>query len=231
MTERSRRLDERSAHSPDGVTSRSRRLLDSCAETMERALGMRFVEEVTAGTIGDAAYADYLAIEEGFVETATRLHGLAVWDAPDRTAIERNARAVHALTTEQADYFRAARAAWPAPAGPDAVGRAAVLSEFALAAAREGGYPAVMTVLFAAESLYSTWCTRAHERGDVPSGPIGEWVSLHADEEFRAGVDALAAQVDALPADIPDERLARWFTGMLEAEIAFHDAVFRHESG
>jgi thiaminase/transcriptional activator TenA len=106
-------------------------------------------------------------------------------------------------------------------------GRAAVLSEFALAAAREGGYPAVMTVLFAAESLYSAWCTRAHERGDVPAGPIADWVSLHAGAEFRAGVAALAAQVDALPADLPDERVDRWFTGMLEAEIAFHDAVYR----
>lgn len=209
-----------------GPGSRSGRLLDVCAETMERALGLRFVEEVTAGTIGDAAYADYLAIEESFVETAARLHGLAVWDAPDRTALERNARAVHALTTEQADYFRVARAAWPVPARPDAAGRAAVLSEFALAAAREGGYPAVMTVLFAAESLYFTWCTRAHERGDAPAGPIADWVSLHADADFRAGVQALAAQVDALPAGVPDEHLTRWFTGMLEAEIAFHDAVY-----
>jgi thiaminase/transcriptional activator TenA len=206
--------------------SRSRRLLDACAGTMERALAMRFVEEVTAGTIGDAGYADYLEIEAAFVETAARLHGLAVWDAPGWTAMQRNARAVHALTTEQADYFRAARAAWPVQARPDVARQAAVLSEFALAAARDGGYPAVMTVLFAAESLYLTWCTRAHERGDVPAGAIADWVSLHADPAFRTGVDALAAAVDALPADIPDERLVRWFTGMLEAEIAFHDAVF-----
>ncbi|MFB9840627.1 hypothetical protein, partial [Actinoallomurus acaciae] len=109
----------------------------------------------------------------------------------------------------------------------DAASRGAVLSDFALSAAREGGYPAVMTVLFAAESLYFTWCVRAHEGGGVPAGPIGEWVSLHAGDAFREGVDALAAQVDALSADVPDERLARWFAGMLDAEIAFHDAVYR----
>jgi thiaminase/transcriptional activator TenA len=205
---------------------RSGRLLDACAETMDRALGMRFVQEVTVGTIGDVDYADYLEIEAAFVETAARLHGLAVWDAPGWTAMERNARAVHALITEQADYFRAARAAWPVRARPDAARRATVLSQFALTSARDGGYPAVMTVLFAAESLYLTWCTRARERGDVPAGPIADWVSLHADATFRAGVDALAAEVDALPADIPDETLVRWFTGMLETEIAFHDAVF-----
>lgn len=206
--------------------SRSERLLKAAAPVMEQALRMRFVTEITAGTISDADYADYLEIEAAFVETATRLHGLAVWGAPDRTALERNARAVHALTTTQTDYFREARAAWPVPARPDAARRAEVLSRYALDVAREGGYPAVMTMLFAAESLYLTWCTRAHERGAVPDGAIRAWVALHADQAFRDGVRALAAEVDALPDDIPQERLTRWFTGMLEAEIAFHDAVY-----
>jgi thiaminase/transcriptional activator TenA len=157
---------------------------------MERALAMRFVEEVTAGRIGAADYADHLEIEAAFVETAARFHGLAVWDAPGWTATQRNAPAVHARTTEQADYFRAARAVWPVPSRPYAARRAGVLSEFALATARDGGYPAVMTVLFAAESLYLTWRTRAHERDDVPTGAIADWVSLHAGEAFRAGVSA-----------------------------------------
>lgn len=81
---------------------------------MARALAMRFAEEVRAGVVGDQVYADYLAIEASFVETAARLHGLAVWDAPGRQAMERNAWAAHALMTDQAAYFDAARAAWPA---------------------------------------------------------------------------------------------------------------------
>ena len=165
--------------------TRSRRLLDACSATMERALAMRFVQEVGSGAIGDQEYADYLEIEASFVATAARLHGLAVWDAPDWTAMERNARAVHALTTEQADYFRAARAAWPVEARPGAAERARILSDFALAAAREGGYGAVTTVLFAAESLYLAWCTRAHAGGGAPSGPIADWVALHATAAFR----------------------------------------------
>ncbi|MBO2447765.1 TenA family protein [Actinomadura barringtoniae] len=209
-----------------GTLTRSRRLLDACAPVMDRALGMRFVEEVRTGTIGDQVYADYLQIEAAFVETAARLHGLAVWDAPGWTAMERNAAAVHALTTEQADYFRAARAAWGCRPRPGVA--APVLSEYALSAAREGGYPAVMTVLFAAESLYLTWCTRAHEEGTVPPGPIADWVAMHADTAFQNGVKALAAEVDGLPAS--DEQLAAWFTGMLEAEIAFHDAVYEDEA-
>ena len=206
--------------------TRSQRLLEACSGTMERALSMRFVQDVARGSIGDQEYADYLEIEASFVATAARLHGLAVWDAPDWTAMERNTRAAHALITEQADYFRSARAAWPVPARGGAAQRAAILSQFAVDAAREGGYPAVMTVMFAAESLYLAWCTRAHEGGGVPSGPIADWVALHADASFRDGVQALAQEVDAVPADVTDERLRRWFGGMLEAEIAFHDAVY-----
>ncbi|MEU5878715.1 TenA family protein [Spirillospora sp. NPDC047279] len=205
-----------------GTLTRSRRLLDACAPVMDRALGMRFVEEVRTGTISDQAYADYLEIEAAFVATAARLHGLAVWDAPDWTAMERNAAAVHALTTEQADYFRTTRAAWACRPRPGIA--APALSEYALAAAREGGYPAVMTVLFAAESLYLTWCTRAHEEGNVPPGPIADWVAMHAGRPFQDGVNALAAEVDALPT--PDDRLATWFTGMLEAEMTFHAALY-----
>ncbi|GAA4104253.1 TenA family protein [Actinomadura miaoliensis] len=206
--------------------TRSRWLAQTCSDALDRALGLRFVQEVHTGVISDQAYADYLLIEERFVETATRLHGLAVWDAPDRDALERNAAAAYALTTEQTDYFRAARAAWPVPSGlgPDALARADRLSAYALDTARAGGYPAVTTVMFAAEILYLTWCTRAHQQGTVRPGPIGDWVALHARDPFRAGVAALAAQVDRLT--VPDDDLIRWFTGMLDAEIEFHDAIY-----
>jgi thiaminase/transcriptional activator TenA len=205
---------------------RSQRLLETCSDALDRALDLRFVHEVHAGTIGDAVYAGYLRIEEDFVDTAARLHGLAVWDAPDREALEHNAAAVHALTTEQAGYFREARAAWPVPCelSPDALKQAGRLSVYALEAARQGGYAAVMTILFAAETLYLTWCTRTHREGTPPPGPIADWVALHARDPFRSGVDALAAQVDRL--ETPDQTLTTWFTGMLTAETAFHNALY-----
>jgi thiaminase/transcriptional activator TenA len=207
---------------------RSGRLLDTGRDSLDRALGMRFVREVGAGTISQQAYANYLDIEAAFVLTAARLHGFAVWDAPSWPAARRNGLAVHALVTEQAEYFASARSAWPVAAalGPAAVRRAGRLSDFALDAARAGGYPAVMTVLFAAETLYLTWCTSAHHAGLTPAGPVADWVALHAAEPFRAGVAALAEQVDQIPAAIPDSTLAGWFGGMLDAEITFHDAVY-----
>jgi thiaminase/transcriptional activator TenA len=207
--------------------SRSRRLLSAWAPELDRALGMRFVREVGSGTISEAAYANYLLAEEGFVLTAARLHGLAVWDAPSWAAARRNGLAVHALVTEQAEYFRCARAAWPVPARARAeLDAPDPLSAFALDAARAGGYPAIMTVLFAAETLYLTWCTRAMDGGSVTAGPVRDWVALHAAEPFRAGVAALAEQVDRIPPAVPDTALDRWFGGMLDAEVAFHDAIF-----
>jgi len=211
-----------------GRVSRSRRLLERQADALDRALGMRFVREVGAGTISDQAYANYLRVEADFVRTAARLHGFAAWAAPSWASVCRNGLALHALVTEQTDYFRAARAAWPVPARltGSAAGRAERLADFTLSAARTGGYPAIMTVLFAAETLYLTWCTRAQEIGSVPPGPLRDWVALHAAEPFRAGVDALAEQVEEIPSAVPDGQLDTWFSGMLDAEIAFHDAVF-----
>jgi thiaminase (transcriptional activator TenA) len=208
------------------AVSRSQALLVDGSLTA--ASRMRFVREVSAGTIGAAPFANYLLIEESFVRTATRLHGLAVWDAPSWSAVLDNARAVQALVGEQTDYFRAARAAWPVSANMShqQLEQADRLSDYALDVARTGGYPAVMTVLFAAESLYYTWCSEAHQKHHVPDGFIAEWVALHAAEPFRTGVRALASAVDALPPEVPDSRLRSWFNGMLDAEINFHDSVF-----
>ena len=196
---------------------------------LEAASGMRFIREVSAGTIADLPYANYLLIEESFVHTATRLHGLAVWDAPTWDAVVDSTNALQGLVGEQTEYFRATRTAWPVPAemSDQQLAQSARLSEYALDAARAGGYPAVMTVLFAAETLYYGWCSRAHACGRAPAGPVAEWVALHAAEPFHAGVRALAAAVDSLPAEIPDSLLRGWFDGMLDAEIAFHDSVFR----
>lgn len=189
---------------------------------------MRFASDVHDGTIGDREYARYLEFEAGFVDTAARLHGLAAWRAPHWRAVTRNAVALHGLVTEQTEYFATARAAWPVRAETSEAARraAAALSDYALAAAEEGEYAAVTTVMFAAETLYLSWCTRALRDGTPPAGPVADWVELHTREPFTSGVAALGAAVDELPSDIADDRLTAWFTGMLDAEITFHDAVY-----
>ncbi|MGP4014732.1 TenA family protein [Saccharopolyspora sp. 5N708] len=209
---------------------RSSWLVESAADALAEALDVRFVREVSNGTIGDQPYANYLEIEESFVASACRLHGLAVWHAPSWAAMQRHARAVHGLTTEQSEYFRTARAAWPVAARLDDAARcrADQLSKFALSAAEIGGYAAVVTVMFAAEHLYRTWCSRAlaPPAGPIAAGPIADWVALHTRAPFTTQVDALAAEVDDLPGSVPGDRLQEWFTGMLRAEIQFHDAIY-----
>ena len=151
------------------AVSRSAALLAD--EALAAASRMRFVREVSDGTIEAIPFANYLLIEESFVHTATRLHGLAVWDAPSWTAVLDNARAVHALVNEQTDYFRAARAAWPVAqtCRTNSSQQSERLNKYALDTARAGGYPAVMTVLFAAESLYYNWCSEAHRKRPYPT--------------------------------------------------------------
>ncbi len=97
------------------------------------------------------------------------------------------------------------------------------LSKFALSAAETGGYAAIVTVMFAAEHLYRTWCSRAVA---PPAGPIADWVALHTRAPFTTQVDALATEVDDVPRAVPDEQLHDWFTGMLQAEIQFHNAIY-----
>lgn len=209
-----------------GAVSRSAALLAD--PSLAAATQMRFVRDVSAGTITALAYANYLRIEEDFVQTAARLHGLAVWDAPSWSALADSVVALHALVGEQTEYFRAARDTWPVQPqmSADQVLRSQRLRSYATDAARAGGYAAVMTVLLAAESLYYAWCSQAHKGGLVAPGLIADWVALHAAEPFHAGVRALAAAVDALPDEIPDAQLHGWFTGMLDAEVVFHDSVF-----
>ncbi|MGW1681982.1 TenA family protein [Saccharopolyspora sp. NPDC002376] len=205
--------------------TRSARLVEAGAQALAEALDVRFIREVSDGTIGEEAYANYLQIEESFVASACRLHGIAVWRAPSWAATQRHARALHGLTTEQTEYFQTARESWPVAARIDeaALSRANQLSTFALAAAEAGGYAAVVTAMFAAEHLYRTWCARAVA---PPAGLIADWVALHARAPFTTQVDALAAEIDDLPRTVPDEQLHDWFTGMLRAEVQFHDSIY-----
>ncbi|WP_378578461.1 TenA family protein [Nocardiopsis mangrovi] len=221
------------AHSGDGAgiragATRSERLLAATADELDRAAGARLLADLTAGRVDPVAYARYLLIEEGFVHTAARVLGAAVWHAPGWEAAVGHARSLHGLVTEQRDYFARAREEWPVRAGLSAEGRRAAdtLSDHVLAGAADHGYPAIVVAMFAAEQLYLTWCSAAADR-DVARPPmVQDWIELHARSPFTDQVAFLRGEVDALPADLPDATVHAWFTGMLRAEIRFHDAVY-----
>lgn len=212
------------APTPQGRTAR---LLAAAAEEVEASAGARLIRQIIAGDLDEAAYARYLQVEEDFVRTAARVLGMAVWDAPDWSALTRHAAALHALVTEQTDYFAQARREWPVRTGlgPQARAQAEGLSEVVLDQARAHGYPAVVTGMLAAEHLYLTWCTRALENPVQRPKAVQEWIELHTRLPFTDQVEVLRAEVDGLPGSIPDEQLKSWFVAVLREEIRFHDAA------
>jgi len=206
---------------PLGATARHRR------DSLDRALGMRFVREVGAGTISQRAYANYLDIEAAFVLTAARLHGFAVWDAPSWPAARRNGLAVHALVTEQAEYFRLgplglAGGRRARPSG-DTAGGAAVRLRAGRRPRRR--LPGDHDRAVRRRDAVLTWCTSAHHAGLTPAGPVADWVALHAASVPGRGRRAgRAGRPD--PGGDPGQHPRRLVRRMLDAEITFHDAVY-----
>ncbi len=206
--------------------SRSAALVERHAALLDRACGIRFVREATDGSLGNRDFARYLLVEEAFVLTASRVLGRVVWESPTWEELLPSARSLTNLVTEQRAYFAGLRDRWPVPDGAAVLARAAVLSDVVLGQVGDAGRPAALAGMLAAETMYARWCTAA---AAVPAGrhpDLQAWIDLHAEETFLGQVAALRADVDALdPVAVPDEALDRWFSAVLEAEIAFHDAV------
>lgn len=210
------------------MTSRSGRVVAACAAELARSADVRIVREATDGTIDDDAFAAYLAVEERFVRTATRVTGFLVWSSTDWTETAAHARTVGALVGEQLDWFHGVRGRWPGGADRVAVAvtRSGVLADHVLRLTADHGAPAALTAMFAAETLYAGWCARAAGLPVDRFSDLRDWIDLHTATAFTEGVRALAAAVDAVPDTIDDATLAHWFRATLAAEDAFHDAVY-----
>ncbi len=175
------------------------------------------------GTITSGEFETYLTLEGRFVRTAARVLGYCVWQAPSWDALVEHAHALHGLVGEQSDYFAArVTSVGVLPEGHDAL-ETVVLDAIA------SGYPAVITCLAAAETLYLQWCSVAvGSAGGHVAGLASEWVDLHTTAEFARGVAALHALLDSIDTDVfDDSQLDHWFGRMLTAEDRFHDAPTR----
>jgi thiaminase/transcriptional activator TenA len=175
------------------------------------------------GTVAASDFATYLAIEQRFVRTAARLLGYCIWQEPEWEATVKHATSLSGLVNEQTEYFTSRVVATDTyPVGADALDKMVNL------AILDGGYPAVVTCLFAAETLYNHWCANAAaDACPWPvAGPAGEWIDLHTSESFASQVAFLHNLVDRIdPDSFPDERLDDWFVRMLAAEDQFHDSA------
>lgn len=203
-------------------------MVAACADELARSADVRFVREATDGTVDDDAFAAYLAVEERFVRTATRVTGYLVWASTDWSEVAAHARTVGALVGEQLDWFQRVRTRWPGRSEriADAVRRAEPLADHVVRLTTEHGAPAALTAMLAAETLYAGWCGRAAALPVERFSDLRDWVDLHAAASFTDGVRALAAAVDAIPDDVDDHHLVSWFRDTLAVEDAFHDAVY-----
>lgn len=205
----------------------SARLRSGNSQVWEQALDMRFVRDVTADTVDDAVFARYLLFEREFVDTAARLAGAAVREAPSSRALAGHSRTLHALVTDQYEYFTRALETTGLPeVGPAAHEQAATLTEEVLDVADTLGYPGIVTCMYAAESLYETWCAAA-DRTPSARAVVADWVHLHTVAPFTTQVRFLEAEVDGLEI-LPETEaeLVAAFGAILAAELRFHDAAY-----
>ncbi|MEF8807729.1 TenA family protein [Natronomonas sp.] len=212
------------------------------------AVGHTFVEELSAGTLDEDAFADYLVQDYAFVDELVGTFGYAVGQAPDMDAKRQFVEFLDTVTDDENDYFERSFDAlgvptdrWQAPTPTEAT---AAFTDLLGHAAREGGYAETLAVLVPAEWIYETWATTATERHgdpsvDLPSAGIdlpfyyGEWVDLHAVPDFVAFVEWLREQLDAVGPDLSPRRQARveaLFRRTVDLEVAFFDSAYKEEA-
>lgn len=199
-------------------SSVAEQLAARCAARLESSAGHRLFGELTAGSTPEPVWRTYLALETDFVRWVAETYEWCL------AAVE--------PAGEAASFFAAAMVDLRAVQLPllERLGglglpsrRAEPLRRHITAARNEGGVPAILACMCAAETLYETWCTRA-VAADVSRPAVQqEWIGLHAAPAFRRGRVRLGR---ALEECAGSERLDGWFVGMLDAEDSFHTLAF-----
>lgn len=193
----------------------------------------RFVIDIERDKLPARVFNQYLVFEGDFVATAIGIFALAVSKAPGIRQQRWLVGVLNALVDEQMGYFEQVLAR----RGIDvnhyqrdlpAVGR---FRDGMLAAAREGGYADIITLMFGAEWMYYTWCRRAGESAQADAD-LRHWVEMHAAEAFFAQARWLKEELDACAAALPEterRRLSALYGQVLEWEIDFHQAAYAQQ--
>jgi thiaminase/transcriptional activator TenA len=216
------------------VIPRSHALVARNQENLEQCLAGRFIREASDDSLARRAFARYLSIEEQFVKTAVRVSAFTLFAEPEWASISHHAATIEALLGTQLDYFHETRSRHTDV--PEDIARAvkqsSVLSDYVLDSISTGGYAGAIVNMFAAETLYLEWCSRAAaSRVLNPEMALDAWIDLHVSPAFKEQVRTLGALVDLLPehkteGGASDDQLDSWFRDMLSAEDSFHDAIY-----
>lgn len=206
---------------------RAARLLARCEKQLETSCSAPLLAAMAAGTVDPVTFGRYLVIEYDFVQTAARVAAWCVWAEPVWARAVAHAEAVTDLVGAQEAQLAGLRQLWPVEADhlPGLRRRAAPLTATLQGCLRRGGYPAVVTSLAAAESLYLRWCAAASDPPRMRSAAVQGWIDAHTSPAFLTRVSFLHSLVDAIPDEVLDAQLDEWFTAMLAAEDTFHAAA------
>ena len=210
------------------ATGRAAALVARCDDALRASASVRLLAELSDGSVDAGTFARYLVAEHAFVRTAARLAGYCLWQQPEWSLAVRHADAVADLVGPQEAYFAASLADRPVDgaAATAVLDHASVLRTTVVAALADGGYPAVIASLAAAETLYLRWCTEAAALAVERPAAVQRWIDLHTTPGFRAQVAFLHELLDDLPAPVTDAELDGWFRDMLVAEDAFHASPY-----
>ncbi len=190
----------------------------------------RFVTDIEQDKLPAGVFNRYLVFEGDFVATAIGIFALGVSKASDIRQQRWLVGVLNALVDDQIGYFEQVLA--QRGIDPDRYQRnLPAVSRFRdgmLAAAREGNYADIVTLMFGAEWMYYHWCRRVHRAGQSDKD-IRHWVEMHAEEAFFAQARWLKDELDRCGAALPESeqrRLSSLYRQVLEWEIDFHSAAY-----
>jgi len=210
------------------------RLRSDAEPTWSAATGHRFTDEVGAGSVPDAVFAEYLTQDYAFVDALASLVGYAVAQAPRYEAKQRLGGFLATIVDEESDYFERSFDALDVPESawtdPQRRPPTRAFADLIHRAGARGGYAETLAVLVPVEWIYAEWASAAPD-----SRPeqfyLAEWVDLHDTPAFHDTVSFLRSELDTAAAGASDARraeLARLFDRAVELEVAFFDAAYEY---
>lgn len=191
----------------------------------------RFTRELGAGTLDDDVFRRYLALDYEFVELLAGLVGHAIADAPTMAAKRRLSTFLASIVGPENDYFDRAFDALDVDPGQtppdDSMAAVRAFEDLFARAAASGGYAETLAVLLPVEWVYLTWATDVER----PPGPfyLGEWVDIHATDDFEEFVSWLRGELDREGATLSprrQRRVRRLFALAVSLEVEFFDAAY-----
>ncbi len=209
----------------------SDQILQENADVFDAMINHRFVRDIRAGTLPPHVFDAYLVYEGSFVETAISIFGYGVARATDMGHRRWLIGVLDALANQQIAYFERTFAARDIAPGrfdlhqPDVQAFRDTLTHLA----ETGSYADILTAMFAAEWMYSTWCSAA-AGGTITDPELREWVGMHADPAFCAQAQWLRAAIDHFGNDMNAAEAARQsaiFRRVMQLEISFHAAPYQ----